>query len=108
MTESLITPPRAETISFTDAAAAVECLIALYDRNTAFLTDAFARYLEGSLPDRKYRAYYPEIRFRNSTYARVDSRLSYGHVDQPGLYTTTITQPRLFKGYLIHQINLLN
>ncbi len=37
----------------------------------------------------------------------MDSRLSYGHVDQPGLYTTTITQPELFRGYLTHQLRLL-
>lgn len=107
MTEQLTTPPAQPSTSFTDATAAVDCLISLYERNTAFLADAFARYLTSSLPDNKHRAYYPEIRFRNSTYARVDSRLSYGHVDQPGLYSTTITQPALFRGYLIHQISLL-
>lgn len=107
MTEQLTTPPSQSAASFTDATEAVDCLIALYERNTAFLADAFAQYLTGSLPDNKHRAYYPEIRFRNSTYARVDSRLSYGHVDQPGLYSTTITQPRLFRHYLIHQLSLL-
>ncbi|MGQ7845682.1 AMP nucleosidase [Granulosicoccus sp. 3-233] len=107
MTEQQTTPPRQASASFTDATEAVDCLIALYDRNTAFLADAFAQYLAGNLPDNKHRAFYPEIRFRNSTYARVDSRLSYGHVDQPGVYTTTITQPRLFRGYLIHQLGLL-
>lgn len=107
MTEQLTTPPQQPTTSFTDATEAVDCLISLYERNTAFLAAAFAQYLTGSLPDNKHRAFYPEIRFRNSTYARVDSRLSYGHVDQPGLYSTTITQPRLFRHYLIHQIHLL-
>ena len=107
MTEQQTTPPRQASTSFTDATEAVDCLIALYERNTTFLADAFAQYLAGDLPDNKHRAFYPEIRFRNSTYARVDSRLSYGHVDQPGLYTTTITQPRLFRGYLIHQLSLL-
>ncbi|ASJ71712.1 AMP nucleosidase [Granulosicoccus antarcticus] len=107
MTLHLTTPPPQKAISFTNATEAVDCLIAMYERNTAFLADAFAKYLSGSLPDTKHRAFYPEIRFRNSTYARVDSRLSYGHVDQPGLYTTTITQPKLFRDYLIHQLSLL-
>ncbi len=107
MSEQQTTPPPQASASFTDATEAVDCLIALYERNTTFLADAFAQYLAGDLPDNKHRAFYPEIRFRNSTYARVDSRLSYGHVDQPGLYTTTITQPRLFRGYLIHQLSLL-
>ena len=102
-----VTPPTRPTESFTDAAKAVECLIELYARNTNFLRAAFARYLEGQLPESKHRAFYPEVRFRNSTYAKIDSRLSYGHVDQPGLYTTTITQPLLFRGYLTHQLKLL-
>lgn len=107
MSDTLTTPPEQSASQFTDATQAVDCLIELYARNTRFLSDAFSRYLTGNLPNNKHRAYYPEIRFRNSTYARVDSRLSYGHVDQPGLYTTTITQPQLFRDYLIHQIKLL-
>ena len=101
------TPPPQTNQRFTDAVAAVDELVRLYDISTTFLRSAFARYLEGKLPGHKHRAFYPEVRFRNSTFARVDSRLSYGHVDQPGLYTTTITQPALFRGYLIHQLNLL-
>ncbi|MFT5893530.1 MAG: AMP nucleosidase [bacterium] len=107
MGDSFTTPQRQEPRQFSSAADAVQHLIELYDRNTQFLSAAFADYLEGKLPDNRFRAYYPEIRFRNKTYARVDSRLSYGHVDQPGLYTTTITQPALFKGYLTHQLKLL-
>ena len=107
MGNTFSTPQPQEPRQFKSADDAVQCLIQLYDRNTQFLSAAFADYLEDKLPENKVRAFYPEIRFRNSTYARVDSRLSYGHVDQPGLYTTTITQPRLFKGYLTHQLKLL-
>ena len=107
MGNSFTTPQLQQPEQFKSAADAVDCLIKLYDRNTQFLSAAFAEYLDGKQPEHKFRAYYPEIRFRNTTYARVDSRLSYGHVDQPGLYTTTITQPALFKGYLTHQLKLL-
>lgn len=107
MSENLKSPNPLPSAQFTNATQAVDRLIELYDRNTAFLSHAFEQYLSGTLPNNKHRAYYPEIKFRNSTYARVDSRLSYGHVDQPGLYTTTVTQPKLFRGYLIHQIKLL-
>jgi len=102
-----ITPPPAEAISFTDPAAAVDRLIELYERGTTFLREAFSRYLDGETMRGRHRAFYPEIRFRNDTYARVDSRLSYGHVSDPGLYATTITQPALFRGYLVHQLDLL-
>lgn len=107
MSENLTSPPTQASAQFTNAKQAVDRLIELYDCHTTFLSDAFEQYLSGEPLKSKHQAYYPEIRFRNSTYARVDSRLSYGHVDQPGLYTTTITQPKLFRGYLIHQLNLL-
>lgn len=107
MSENLTTPAPTEIKKFDNGHDAVAQLIDLYESSTAFLADAFAQYLDGKLPPNKHRAYYPEIRFSNSTYERVDSRLSYGHVHQPGLYTTTITQPRLFQGYLIHQLDLL-
>jgi len=107
MGDKYTNPPSSEPKRFSVAADAVQHLIDLYDLNTNFLRDAFQRYLEGEISSKQHRAYYPEIRFRNTTYARVDSRLSYGHVDQPGIYTTTITQPKLFRGYLTHQLKLL-
>ncbi len=107
MSELFNKPTPFEPQLFTDPVAAVVRLIEIYDRNTQFLRSAFSQYVSGELATGKYRTYYPEIRFQNQTYARVDSRLSYGHVDQPGQYSTTITQPRLFKGYLKHQLELL-
>lgn len=107
MTDKVHSPPTLPAASFTEAAAAVDQLIILYERNTAFLRDAFERYLKQELEPGKFRTFYPEVRFRNSTYARVDSRLSYGHVDQPGVYSTTITHPRLFRNYLTKQLGLL-
>jgi len=107
MVDSNTTPPAFTTQSFTEPAAAVDRLIEIYDRNTRFLRSAFDQYLKGSLAYGRHRAFYPEIRFKSDTYARVDSRLSYGHVNQPGTYSTTITQPELFKGYLRHQLQLL-
>ena len=53
------------------------------------------------------RATYPEIRIETSSYAKIDSRLSYGHVAGPGVYATTVTRPALFRNYLIEQIRLL-
>lgn len=107
MSESYTAPPAFKADTFTEPTDAVDRLIEIYDRNTRFLRSAFDQYLQGTLPTGKHRAFYPEIRFQNDTYARVDSKLSYGHVDQPGEYATTITQPELFKGYLRHQLELL-
>ncbi len=107
MVDSNTTPPAFTAQTFNDPTKAVDRLIEIYDRNTRFLRSAFDQYLKGSLPFGRHRAFYPEIRFQSDTYARVDSRLSYGHVNQPGKYSTTITQPALFRGYLRHQLQLL-
>jgi len=107
MNDEITSPPAFARQTYNEPASAVDRLIEIYDRNTSFLRESFKRYLAGNLPTNKHRAYYPEIHFRNDTYARVTSRLSYGHVSQPGLYSTTITQPSLFQGYLRHQLDLL-
>ena len=97
-------PPR-ET--FTDAAAAVACLEALYTQATGTLAEAFAAALTEGKPARRVRAYYPEIRLTVTSFDKVDSRLSFGHVSHPGVYSTTVTRPDLFRNYLIQQLELL-
>ncbi|MFQ5622941.1 MAG: AMP nucleosidase [Paracoccaceae bacterium] len=103
----LIEPPMGETRRFTDAAAAVERLRALYDEATGFLRDAFSRVMAGEPVKGRYRAYYPSISVTTTSFAKVDSRLSFGHVMEPGHYMTTVTRPDLFANYLTQQIALL-
>ncbi|BBE72205.1 AMP nucleosidase [Oharaeibacter diazotrophicus] len=93
--------------TFTDAVAAVDRLIAIYDRNTAFVRDAFAAVTRGEVPEGRTRAFYPEIRVETDTHDLADSRLSYGHVTGPGVYTTTVSRPELFRHYLIEQLSLI-
>jgi AMP nucleosidase len=102
--ESPGTPKRRE---FTDAAQAIQHLRALYDQATGFLLDNFTRILEGAEPTARYRAFYPEIRLTVPTHTKTDSRLSFGHVVEPGSYAATITRPDLFQNYLIEQVGLL-
>ena len=93
---------------FQDARAAVDRLAEIYARNTAFLRAAFREVLKGSGNGReRARAYYPAIRIVVETYDPIDTRLSYGHVAEPGIYQTTITQPELFRDYLIEQVGQL-
>jgi AMP nucleosidase len=47
------------------------------------------------------------VRVTTSTYARLDSRISYGFVARPGVHETTVTRPDLFRAYLTEQIRLL-
>ena len=101
------TPQTPAPQSFTDAAAAVAHLELLYTQATSFLLQQFSAAMKNGAPQVRARAFYPEIRLTTDTYARVDSRLAYGHVSSPGTYSTTITRPDLFRNYLTQQIDLL-
>ena len=103
----ILTPPTHAPETFVSAQAAVERLEALYAEATAFLTDAFSTAVRDGRPAARFRAFYPEIRLTVSTFVQSDSRLSFGHVTQPGTYTTTITRPDLFRNYLRQQLELL-
>ena len=105
--QDLITPRRIARKRFRDAEAAVAQLELIYERHTAFLREQFAKLLETGNLGGRVRATYPEVRFESATFAQIDSRLSYGHVAGPGVYSTTITRPDLFRGYLTEQIRLL-
>ncbi|OWU86235.1 AMP nucleosidase [Oceanicola sp. 22II-s10i] len=101
------TPPAAEPQAFTDPAAAVERLTELYEAATTFLRDAFHEALRDGPPEGRIRAFYPEVRITTTSHAKIDSRLSFGHVPAPGTYAATITRPRMFANYLRQQIGLL-
>ena len=92
---------------FRDPAAAVARLEEIYDVSVDFLAARFAETMQGGRPDRRYRAFYPEIRLTTTSYAEADTRLAFGHVAEPGTYSTTITRPDLFRNYLTQQIGLL-
>jgi AMP nucleosidase len=104
---SVVTPEPFPRQNFSDPAEAVEALKKLYERNTAFLRDSFMNLAQGGEDNVRYRAYYPEVGVSTSSYAQVDTRVSYGHVPAPGQYTTTVTRPDLFESYLVEQLRLL-
>ncbi len=104
---AIVSPDAPAHETFETAAEAVERLQSLYSEAVSFLCTAFADALRTGRPEKRYRAFYPEIRFTTTTHAAVDSRLSFGHVSEPGTYSTTITRPDLFEQYLTQQISLL-
>ncbi len=106
-TLTLRTPDVPAPESFDDARAAVARLCEIYDSSVKFLSQHFQEVLASSNPTARFRAFYPEIRLTTTSYATADSRLSFGHVAQPGVYTTTVTRPDLFASYLEQQISLL-
>lgn len=103
----LVTPDAPKAELFHDPAAAVARLEELYAQATEFLCGHFSVALSDGAPPRRIRAFYPQVMFETSSYAQVDTRLSFGHVSAPGCYRATITRPDLFRSYLTQQIGLL-
>jgi AMP nucleosidase len=103
----MLTPDAPGPELFHDAKAAVARLEELYRQATGFLCTHFSKALSDGAPNARVRAYYPQVMFETSTYAHVDTRLSFGHVSAPGRYRATITRPDLFRNYLTQQIGLL-
>ncbi len=103
----IITPDAPAPALFVDPKAAVAQLVSLYEQATGFLCDRFADTMRTGHADCRYRAFYPEIRIVTNSHAKVDSRLSFGHVARPGVHAATITRPDLFRHYLEQQIGLL-
>jgi len=104
---AFISPSPVAAQAFDNAEAAVDALTELYERNTSFLIDAFGALAKGAAVTGRYRACYPQVMIETTSFGHADSRLSYGHVTSPGVYTTTVTRPKLFRHYLIEQLDLL-
>ncbi|MGR3290690.1 MAG: AMP nucleosidase [Paracoccaceae bacterium] len=103
----ILTPDVPEPKDFTDPAKAVARLLEIYQISANFLCEQFATTVDGSKPPSRIRAYYPEVRITTTSFAKSDSRLSFGHVSTPGTYATTVTRPDLFENYLTQQLGLL-
>ncbi len=92
---------------FRDPDAAVARLLEFYQTASSYLCEQFSAVLGGGATDVRYRAFYPEIRLTTTSFAPIDNRLSFGHVTEPGRYSTTVTRPDLFANYLRQQIGLV-
>ena len=93
--------------TFNTAEEAVKQLQVLYRNSINNLQNAFKLAITGSKPDSKIQEFYPQITIKIDSFVEIDSRLAFGHVNDPGTYITTITRPNLFKEYLIQQLSLL-
>ncbi|WP_295313565.1 AMP nucleosidase [Roseobacter sp.] len=103
----ILTPQSAAPEAFDDAKAAVARLEELYAQATEFLCEHFMEAMANGAPSGRVRAFYPQVSLTTSSYAQVDTRLSFGHVSAPGTYAATISRPDLFRAYLTQQIGLL-
>ena len=104
---SFIAPTR-----YTDAAAALAQVRAIYDQQISHLRDAMQRYVAGESLPGHVRACYPFVRIHTDTVARALAEpdiplLSYGFVAGPGRFETTLTRPDLYGEYYLEQFRLL-
>jgi AMP nucleosidase len=91
--------------------SAVDRLEELYLQATEALQGALERYLAGGPPPtREERAgfVYPELAVTYAPdHAAPRNRRAYAKFSQPGVYTTTVTQPGVFRRYLLDQLRPL-
>lgn len=96
---------------FTDSAAAVDRLQEIHQANMAYLVaqyvNACTAKIAGDQVPAVIRACYPELRFTVDEIGEIDPSLSHGFVDRPGIYATSITRPKMYRRYLIEQIDNL-
>lgn len=103
-----LSPPPQGPMVFDSADKAVACLEELYERNTAFLRDAFKRLADGEAPPtQRVRAFYPQVSVENRSHAPIETQLSYGYTSAPGVFSTTVTRPALYRYYLKEQLSQL-
>ena len=96
-----------------DAGRIVDQLATIYDESVANLRSALSAYVESrTLPDaaaRKRGSFaYPELRVDYPGQAqRPAPARAFARLSQPGTYATSIARPRLFRDYLVDQLEHL-
>jgi AMP nucleosidase len=101
--------------AFEDARAAANYIQEIYDDNIEKIRSAFTRFLDPiETPDAEDK--FPQIAEANYPFLGIkvgrkdlnlDGRLSYGVVNEPGVYGGTLTRPDIFYKYYYEQISLL-
>ncbi len=104
---SFLSPKPQMLASFEDPAEACDYITAIYDRNTGFIREALTSLVRGNPPRGRVRACYPRVRVTTTQHHNSRSALPYGFLHSPGVYETTLTEPRLFRRYLLEQFTLL-
>ncbi len=104
-------PPFIAPMRFTDADAALAQVMRIYEGSIAHLRQAMQGFVAGTGVETHVRACYPLVRLQTETVSRKGSAegagLSYGFVEGPGRFETTLTRPDLFADYYRKQFQLL-
>lgn len=104
-------PPFIAPMRFSDADAALAQVMRIYEGSIAHLRQAMQGFVAGTEMDGHVRACYPLVRLQTETVSRKGgpegAGLSYGFVEGPGRFETTLTRPDLFASYYRKQFQLL-
>ncbi|WP_127143432.1 AMP nucleosidase [Pelagibacterium montanilacus] len=104
----LVSPEPLQLKAFSDAEEAWSYVQEIYDRNTGFIRTHLRNLTKGKVPPGKVRAHYPVVQVRSVSHQhQASARLAYGFLHSPGLYQTTVTQPDLFRKYLVENFDLI-
>jgi len=99
--------PATELVRCASPQAAIDLLIELYELAIARIEQDFERFAKGDIGEYKKQVY-PYLCIEVETVTTPShSTLAFGKIPRPGLYGTTITAPRLFRTYLIEQLEIL-
>ena len=90
-----------------DPEAVLARITDIYNANVAYLRDCSQRYIAGQDFSERIRACYPFVRIKVEQVSAPDTRLSYGFVEGPGVFETTLTRPDLYNQYVLDQLRLL-
>lgn len=101
------TSPSQKSQTFRDAQKALDYINVLYEGQVAFLREAFSKFVQSKNTPERSRAFYPYIKIETGNVQRKDTRLSYGFVSRPGVYSASLTRPDIFGHYYRKQIELL-
>jgi len=104
---NVISPEPLPFKSFEDPEKAWEYVAEIYSRNTGFIREHLVALSKGRVPEGTVRATYPEVRVTSTSHQKVDSRLPFGFLHSPGVHRTTLSDPQLYRNYLIEQFGLL-
>jgi AMP nucleosidase len=79
----------------------------IYDANTDYLRGRFTAFTKGESVKGRVRACYPYVQIEVENPKRADTRLSYGFVNHPGVYRTSLTRPDIYAEYYLEQFRQL-
>jgi AMP nucleosidase len=101
-----------QTLKHATPAAAADRLEELYAGAASALAGALDRYLNSrTAPSRETRSKfnYPVLRlvYRQEKPRRSPTMRAFGKLQHPGVYETTVTHPKDFRGYLLEQLGPL-